>query len=35
LRSVFDKYQRDGNLVTPLSSDLDLGRLRAEFNERA
>ena len=31
LRSVFDKYQRDGSLVTPLSSDLDLGRLRAKF----
>jgi ubiquinone/menaquinone biosynthesis C-methylase UbiE len=31
LRVVFDKYQRDGNLVTPLSSNIDLGRLRAEF----
>jgi ubiquinone/menaquinone biosynthesis C-methylase UbiE len=31
LRAVFDRYQRDGSLVTPLSSDMDLGRLRAEF----
>ncbi len=32
LRAVFDRYQRDGSLVTPLSSDMDLGRLRAEFS---
>jgi SAM-dependent methyltransferase len=31
LRAVFEEYQQDGKLVTPLSSDLHLGRLRAEF----
>jgi hypothetical protein len=28
LRAVFEVYQRDGVLVTPLSSNLHLGRLR-------
>ncbi|HEX6495873.1 MAG TPA: methyltransferase domain-containing protein [Acidobacteriaceae bacterium] len=31
LRDVFEEYQRDGEFVTPLSSDLHLGRLRANF----
>jgi SAM-dependent methyltransferase len=31
LRAVFEEYQRDGVLVTPLSSNLHLGRLRPEF----
>jgi ubiquinone/menaquinone biosynthesis C-methylase UbiE len=31
LRAVFEEYQQDGTLVTPLNSDLDLGHLRAEF----
>jgi SAM-dependent methyltransferase len=30
LRAAFEEYQRDGKLVTPLTSDLHLGRLRAE-----
>ena len=30
LRAVFEEYQQDGMLVTPLSSDLHLGHLRAE-----
>jgi SAM-dependent methyltransferase len=34
LRTVFEEYQQDGTLVTPLNSDLDLGRLRAEFTMR-
>jgi hypothetical protein len=31
LRGAFEEYQQDGTLVTPLNSDLDLGRLRTEF----
>jgi hypothetical protein len=31
LWAVFEEYQQDGTLVTPLNSDLDLGQLRAEF----
>jgi ubiquinone/menaquinone biosynthesis C-methylase UbiE len=31
LGAVFEEYQQDGMLVTSLSSDLHLGRLRAEF----
>jgi ubiquinone/menaquinone biosynthesis C-methylase UbiE len=31
LQVVFEEYQQDGKLVTPLSSDLDLGWLRTEF----
>jgi SAM-dependent methyltransferase len=31
LRTVFEEYQQDGLLVTPLSCKLHLGRLRAEF----
>jgi SAM-dependent methyltransferase len=31
LRAVFEEYQQDGMLVTPLSCNLHLGRLRAEF----
>jgi hypothetical protein len=31
LRAAFEEYQRDGKLVTPLTSDLHLGRLRAEY----
>ena len=30
LRAAFEEYQRDGKLVTPLTSDLHLGRLRVE-----
>jgi hypothetical protein len=29
LRAVFDEYQRDGMLKTPLTCNLHLGRLRA------
>jgi ubiquinone/menaquinone biosynthesis C-methylase UbiE len=31
LRTVFDEYQRDGMLVTPLTCNLHLGQLRAQF----
>jgi ubiquinone/menaquinone biosynthesis C-methylase UbiE len=31
LRVLFEEYQRDGVLVTPLACELFLGRLRAEF----
>jgi SAM-dependent methyltransferase len=31
LQAVFEEYHRDGVLVTPLSSDLHLGRLQREF----
>ena len=31
LQAVFEEYQQDGMLVTPLTSDVHLGRLRAEF----
>jgi ubiquinone/menaquinone biosynthesis C-methylase UbiE len=31
LRAVFEEYQRDGMLVTPLSSNLHLGRLRGKY----
>ncbi len=31
LQTVFEEYQQDGILITPLSSDLHLGHLRAEF----
>jgi hypothetical protein len=32
LRAVFEEYQRDGVLMTPLTCNLHLGRLRAEFS---
>lgn len=31
LRAVFEQYQRDGVLVTPLICNLHLGRLRKTF----
>jgi hypothetical protein len=31
LRTVFEEYQRDGRLVTPLACQLFLGRLRTEY----
>jgi SAM-dependent methyltransferase len=34
LRAVFEEYQRDGMLVTPLTCNLHLGRLRAESAPR-
>jgi ubiquinone/menaquinone biosynthesis C-methylase UbiE len=35
LRAVFEEYQQEGRLVTPLSSDLDLGCLRVSFTDQA
>jgi hypothetical protein len=31
LRAVFEEYQQDGMLVTPLACDLHLGRLEMQF----
>ena len=31
LRAVFEEYQRDGSLVTPLTCNLHLGRLRGKY----
>jgi SAM-dependent methyltransferase len=35
LRAVFEEYQRDGRLVTPLACQLFLGRLRTQFTSPA
>ncbi len=33
LRAVFEEYQRDGLVVTPLTCNLHLGRLRRQFTD--
>ena len=35
LRAVFEEYQRDGVLVTPLTCNLHLGRLGKTFDKTA
>jgi hypothetical protein len=34
LRAVFDEYQQEGLLMTPLTCNLHLGRLRADLPAR-